>query len=115
MLTLISGILGVAGALATFLLITRFLLRRCYVYVYLRDGGRKVPALVGYVNADGTIIDVTRRMPERGAVGQVVVREERGRVVLFSTEAGDEQEREIGSVDLDGNVFAVGEVPAGEV
>jgi hypothetical protein len=115
MLTLLSGISGIAATLGVFLFITRFVLRRCYVYVYLKDGGQKTPVLVGYVKADGAIIDITRKMPERGAIGQVVVREEKGRVVLFFTEAGDEQEREIGSVDTDGNVFALGDVAAGKV
>ena len=115
MLTLLSGISGVVTALAAFLLITRFLLRRCYVYVYLKDGRQKVPALVGYVKADGTFIDITRKLPEQRAAGQVAVRDEKGRVVLFFTETGDEQEREIGSVDAEGNVFGLGDVPVGKV
>lgn len=115
MLPLLSGVMGIATALGAFLLITRFILRRCYVYVYLKDGVRKIPVLVGYIKSDGTIIDLTRKLPERGAVGQVTVREEKGRVILFFTETGDEQEREIGSVDTEGNVFALGDVPAGKV
>ena len=101
-----AGMLAALLLLGVLLLIIRFLLRRCHVYAYVGEEGRKVLVRVGLVARDGTILDVTRPRG-RQRVGQVYMREGRGYLRLYQLELGDDQYEEVGYVDPEGNICSV--------
>ena len=85
--------------------VIRLLLPRAYIYEYVKRDGWKRPVLVAYLKSDGTIIDIT--LPKgRRRVGQVYLKDGRGIVRLYRLDMNDNEYKEVGYVDPDGNILS---------